>query len=158
MIAVVGEARRQSLPQGDLGPPTQLGPNLVVIPVVISDIDGFALGRKRHNLEMRAGSKFDERLRQLPKADDFLVSKVVDVSVGAGIHSREKERLNDVVDIIEIPQLVAVAVDQDRLAFDCILQPHPEKRLSRVLDPHAWAVGIRESQRASPYAVDIVVE
>ena len=95
--------------------------------VEVADVDALALGRERHEPRRRrrpatSSSSFGE----LEQRDRVLVAEVEDLAVGGVARARAQERVHDVVDVVEVALLAAVAEDLDLLA-----EARPAARTSR---------------------------
>ncbi len=127
-----------------------------IVGMIVADVDLLAVHRKRldHRLATLVGG--DQGLSQRCQADRRKAADVECPAFGRRRHRRD-ERIDGVVDIGEVAQLLA-APDLEGLAFQREADPDPEEGLAGVLDPHARAVGVGQPQAARFQAIDPVVE
>ena len=88
----------------------------------------------------------------------FVAADVEDLAVARVARARPQERVRGVVDVDEVAQLRAVAVDLDRLVLDREADEPADEALAVVLDQLARAVDVRQPQRAGAHAEHVVVD
>src|SRR4051794_29074273 len=108
MLAVVIEGPPQSFGQANFWRPVEGGAKAAEIAVVVANINGGAIGRKRNQLAGAAAIQLHQHIGQLFQANDFAMAEVEDLPIGLRSR-RQKQGLDRVVDKIKIAALPAVA-------------------------------------------------
>src|SRR5713226_7127170 len=157
-LAVEVERPLEPVGQRHAGFPAEDAHRPAEVRIVVADVDGAAVFGERHDAAASRAVQLDEQLGQLFQADGRLGAQVEDLPDGLVRHGRREQRLDGVVDVVEVPQLGAVTEDLDLVAAQEVSDPHAQEGLPRVLDPHARAVRIGQPERHRAHSVDIAVE
>src|SRR5262245_56061489 len=157
MATEVLDGRCQTGLQLDLRPPAAHAVKEIEVAVVVPDVDALVIGRKRHELPREFAVPLED-LHELEQRVMTLGTEVEGASVKARIEGRGHEGLDDVVDVVAVAQLPAIAKDPNRFAADRLAQEnaHEARLVARTMLP--GTVGIREPQRNRLHAVDLRVK
>src|SRR5215813_1758707 len=128
-----------------------------VVRPIVADIDRFALRRKILNDEAAAAVRGHKCLRQRSERQCTVTPDVVNASLGLWRRRRQQESVGGVLDVSEIPLLLA-APELERLALQDGAEPGADEGLAGIADAHARTVGVGEPERGRAQAMDPVVK
>src|SRR5262245_55641514 len=128
MATEVLDGRCQAGFQLDLWPPAAHAVKESEVAVVVPDVDALVVGRERHELPREFAVPVED-LHKLEQRVMPLGTEVEDASVEPGIESRGEKGIDDVIDVIEVAQLPAVAEDPNRFTADRLAQENADEAL-----------------------------
>ena len=114
-------------------------------------------GHSTYSHAARSGD-LDEQRRQIAMADRLVAADVEHLAVARVARARPQERVGRVVDVDEIAQLRAVAVDLNRPVLDREADEPADEALAVVPDQLPRAVDVGQPQRAGAHAEHVVVD
>src|SRR2546427_8840533 len=158
MCPAILQRPRQPILERDLRRPAKRLVDLAQVAVVITNIDGRAVGWKCNELVVPAAVQANKQSRQFLQADMLAVTQVEDPTFGRRCGGGEQQCLDYIVNEIEVATLAAIAEDLNRFAFNEVTNPNAQERLTPIFDAHAGTVGIGQAQRARPNLVSAVVK
>ena len=109
--------------------------------VGVPHVDARPLRRERHETPARALRQLHEQRREVAQGDGRARAEVVRAAHGLGRRRREEQRGRDVVHVIEVARLLAVAHHVDRLALDGGLEGRERRHLRQRLLVHVGEQG-----------------
>ena len=152
-------SRRSPSASGTHGRPAERSAHLRGVRVEVADVDPLALGREGHQPVAAAArdcssSSFD----QLEQRDGLVVPEVEHLPVRGVQRAGAQEGLDDVVDVVEVALLLAVAEELDLLAERRLAHEPADEALAVVPDQLPRPVGVGQPQRRGADAVHLVVD
>src|SRR5262245_16187188 len=101
VLPVILERTPQPVAKPDPRLPPEHRPNASEVGVVVADVDAFSIGRVAAHLEVAAAVHFNEKFREISKADDTVAAEIEDLAVGLARRGRDQKGVYRVVDIGE---------------------------------------------------------
>src|SRR6185295_5107657 len=138
--------------------PTELRLDLGVVPVVITDVDDLAFGRKWYQLIRSLPVYLDEKLGRVLQTDRVAGPEVEDCAIGLICRSDQEQGVDHVLNIVEISNLLSIPIHQDGLALDEPANPDSKKRLTGIFDPHPWTIGVGQSKHRGSNPIHPAIE
>src|SRR5581483_5964095 len=147
-------------PHAERGPrlPAREARDLPVIGVVVADVDRLSLAREGDEAEGPAAVDLHQELRQVLQADRRSGAQIQHLPERAVVRRRQQERVDAVLDVVEVAQLRAVAEDLDLVSEDEVPEPDAEERLPRIPDAHPGAVRVRHPDGDGRDPVNAMIE
>src|SRR6516225_2575470 len=143
--SIIFERLLQSLLECHLGLPTECFVDLAKVAVIVANIDGLPIVRKRNEFVVATAVEFCQQCSQFFQADALAVAQVEHLTICSIARSRAKQRIDYVGHEIEIASLLSVAKNLNWLLFDQTADPNAKKCLPCIFDPHPWSVGVGQS-------------
>ena len=100
----------------------------------------------------------DEQLDEVAQGDRFGAADVERLAVAGVGGAGAQERVGGVIDVDEVAELAAVAVNLDLAVLDRMTDEPADEALAVVLEQLTRSVHVREPQRAGADAEDVVVD
>ena len=100
----------------------------------------------------------DQLVREVAERGRLCAAEVEDLALRGLARAREQQRLHDVVHVVHVAPLLALAVEFDDAALDRLPHEPADEALPVVAQQLARAVGVRQTQADGARAVDAVVE
>src|SRR5450830_1327487 len=132
MLKIIVERPTQTLLKTHLRLPTQRVLDFGKIAVIITDVDVLAFWRERHDVVAATRMHVAQLRRKIFQIDDFTAAEIEDLAIGIFTDRSEQQGIDHIVYIIEIPQLQAIAKNENRLAFHQVAHPDPQEGLPRI--------------------------
>ena len=94
----------------------------------------------------------------MQEVDRLVSTEIVDLAIGPLVDGDGQQGFYDIVDVVEIAHLAAIAKDGQLTSLHYEADPQAQKRLAGIADAHARPVRIGQSQGRGPYAIDVVID
>src|SRR5262245_60320078 len=121
MATEVLDGRCQARFQLDLWPPAAHAVKESEVAVVVPDVDALVVGRERHQIPREFAVPVED-LHELEQRVMPLGPEVEDASVEARIEGRGHKGIDDIIDVVEVAQLPAIAENPNRFTADRLAQ------------------------------------
>src|SRR5262249_17231975 len=126
--------------------PPQGGFNLEVLAVEAPDIDALFVIREGNEAVAAAAVDLDHKLDELFKADGLVAAEVEDLALALVRDCREKQGVDDIVDVVKVPDLAAISEQGDLRVLDDLADEPAHESLARMFDQLAWSEGVSEPE------------
>src|SRR5439155_5369742 len=118
MPAIVLDGAPEPIRERNVRLPAEHPLDLAVVRVVVADVDDLPVRGKRHEAVASAAGHLEELLGEAAEAHGGARAQVEHLAIGRIARRRAQQRVDDVVDVVEVAQLLAVPEEADFLTVD----------------------------------------
>ena len=157
-LVIVLKGSGETLFQAEARIPIQGGAYFTVIGVIVPDVYGLAIFRKRNDLILSFPMHFDHESRQVFQVDTFGTAEIVNLAVALLGQRGHEHGVGHIVNVVEIPHLQPVSPHLNPLAFNEVLDPYAEEGLAGVFHSHSRPIRVGEPQGAGSDTINVAVK